>query len=140
MVAEVVDANDLPEFQPLRVGAKKKYPWLTLLPGQGFRFDADIPLAGARSQVAKAQNLPGAAGRRFIVRLDVHGVIWAIRLDGLPLERREAWRKRAALPQGGEDISDEQFGQMRDAGAHVVDVPGDPGEERHIAGHEEGPI
>lgn len=129
MVSRTYSPDELPQFQVLRVGARKKYPWLTTHPGHGFKFDAEITLAGARSQVANFHRATQQDGieRRFIIRLDVEHNIWAIRIDGLPIETREQWRKRRALPQGSEHITDEMFAEMVPAGDHVVDVPGAPG-------------
>ncbi len=88
MTIKVVPAGQLPEFMPLGTSGKSKYPWFSLQPGQGFKFDGSVSLTSARSQVAnKMRHL--VHGQQFIVRLDAQQNIWCLRIDGLTLEQRE---------------------------------------------------
>lgn len=116
MPIEPVDMQDMPEFQSLGTGGKKKYPWLTTAPGQGFKFDAGVTLSGARSQVA---NYMRGSDRQFIVRLDMQENIWCIRIDGLPLAEREAWRMKRQRKLASANISADEFAEMNETGPYV---------------------
>lgn len=78
MVAEIVTGKSIPAMK--RRGARPKYPWLQLKPGQAFRFDADVTFAGARS-MASAHTAGATAKWKFIVREAEDG-IWCWRVDG----------------------------------------------------------
>lgn len=120
MTVPTVPADQLPNFMPLGKPGKRKYPWATMLPGEGFKFDAAVTLTGARSQVANMmRSLPG--GQQFIVRLDAEHNIWCLRIDGLPLEVREQWHgRRAAVVEDAEPVSGEMFAELRETGPHMI--------------------
>lgn len=126
MVAKIFDMEEMPNFQKLKTGAKRKYPWMETPPGQGFPFDADISLGGARAQVANAMRSmspPDDVTRKFVVRVDPHNHYWCIRVDGLTEEQRERWRERpASRPVGHRELTDEMVAGLRQAGPHEVIV------------------
>lgn len=67
-----------------RKGAKPKYPWNDMQPGDAFKFNPEATMAGAAS-------LSYATGRtkgmKFAVRL-VDGEIWCWRVDGTKYENQ----------------------------------------------------
>lgn len=119
MTIETVPFDELPEFMPLGTGGKKKYPWVTMQPGHGFRFDPGITLTSARSQVANAMRGAGQ-DRKFIVRVDANENIWCIRIDGLSIEKRDAWRSKQAPITRTAEVTDDMFSDMRETGPYIA--------------------
>ncbi len=121
MTVRTYAPDEQPDFMPLGSGGKRKYPWVTMLPGHAFKFDARVSLTSARAQVANAQRGLMGGDREFIVRLDANQNIWCIRVDGLTLQQRDTWRgaKRPVIG-GSVEVTGEMFASMTEAGPHVI--------------------
>lgn len=128
MVAKTYSLEEMPDFKLLKRGAKKKYPWFDLKPGQGFQFGASATLVGSRSQAAAAARQPAPDGvqRAFAVRVSMEDQsIWCVRIDGLPFEEREKFRRRAS-PDFVASAS-ASAATLTNPPDSIVDVPGNPG-------------
>lgn len=80
MVAEIITGMPIPSMK--RRGAPPRYPWLSLKPGQAFKFADGVTFAGARSM---ASTMTAAAKVKFAVRETATG-IYCWRVDGTPFE------------------------------------------------------
>lgn len=78
----IVSGRAIPPIK--RKGAKPKYNWTAMKPGQAFRFSDDITFSSA---VAQASNRGKDFAMRFVVRQEDDG-LWCYRVDGLSSEPR----------------------------------------------------
>ncbi len=122
---DTVHFEDMPQFINTKKGPKKKYPWLTMLPGYGFKFESHITLGSARSQVANAMRTlvaPDCLPRKYVVRIDGNNELWCIRIDHMDVEERERWRRQpvATAPAVDMPLTDEEIAGLRPAGPHAI--------------------
>lgn len=76
MVGPIIDGMKMPNHA--RRGAKPKYPWLQLKPGQAFKFAEGVSVASAKSMAAQ---IASGLAMKFAVRKTEDGVFcW--RVDG----------------------------------------------------------
>lgn len=74
---EIISGRSIPEIR--RKGAKAKYPWLQMKPGDAFCFPSDLSFSSASSM---AYNAGTNYGMKFAVRQEPEG-IFCYRVDGL---------------------------------------------------------
>lgn len=72
--------SNMPIPQIKRKGAKSKYPWRDMQPGDAFKFESEVTMAGA---TGLAYQTGRNIGMKFAVRLMDDG-IYCWRIDGTP--------------------------------------------------------
>lgn len=82
MVAEIITGKPIPPMK--RRGAQPKYPWITLQPGDAFRFADDVTYSGARSMAS--QHMAGSLARAKLIVRQTEDGIYCWRVDGTPYE------------------------------------------------------
>lgn len=80
-------SSELPQPRQMkpRRGARRKYPWWELEPGQWFAFAAEVTEQAARTQ---GSNMSASCGREFKVYPNAESRLICVRVDGLP---RNQW-------------------------------------------------
>jgi hypothetical protein len=79
----IIKNQPIPEIR--RKGARPKYPWRDMKPGDAFEFTTGVTLKSAYSAAhQQGENL----AMRFVVRRDPDDRIWCWRVDGLSNQPR----------------------------------------------------
>lgn len=83
---KIGELEDLPAQSRKKVGAKVKYPWATMKPGQWFRFADNV-------QPMSAKQMASLVSRQMLIRLKVFrgedGLMYCQRIDGLRVREED---------------------------------------------------
>ncbi len=89
------ELKDLPSENKKKVGAKVKYPYATMKPGQWFQYPTTIKPTSAKVMASQNAN---AFGMRLRVFRGVDGLIYCQRIDGLKIREKDLPVNSKELP------------------------------------------